>query len=349
MLLRRKRTTVDSALEQLVGMQAQAPNTPYVGLWTRLHAFRPEELADLITRRRAVRIALMRSTIHLVTSPDCLFLRPLVQPVLERGLTGRVGRELEGVDRRELAAFGRKLIEDHPRTASEVTSVLGERWPGRDPNALTNALRALVPLVQIPPRGIWGTGGRPVVTSMEHWLDRSPDPRPSMERMVSRYLQAFGPASVADIQTWSGLTRLREVTDGMRSQLRVLTDEHGNQLLDVQSAPLPSPDTPAPVRFLPEFDNMLLSHADRTRVLTHEHRRFVATRGGMVPGSLLIDGFFTGTWNVARKRTSAVLTVEPYGKRLPKQAVDETEQEALRLLGFVAPEHEHDVVIAAPR
>jgi hypothetical protein len=350
MLLRRKKRSVEDALEHLIGLQAQAPNPPYVGLWTRLQGFRPERLARRITDRSAVRIALMRSTIHLVTARDCVALRPLMQPVLERGLTGRVGRELEGIDRKELADIGRRLVEEEPRTGRELGAALLERWPGRDPGALTNAVRALVPLVQVPPRGVWGAGGRPVVTSMEAWLGRPARARQSVEELILRYLRAFGPATVADIQTWSGLTRLREVTDELGSQLRSIEDEAGNRLLDVPRAPLPDPDTPAPVRFLPEFDNVLLSHADRRRVLTDEHRRFVATRNGMVPGALLVDGFFAGTWKITRRgQASATLVVEPYGRPLTKEDAAEATEEGLRLLAFAAPDREHEVRLTPPR
>src|SRR5919199_3715554 len=160
LLLRRSTLPVPDAIEHLVGLQAQAPYAPYVGLWTRLEGFRPPDLADLLNDRRAVRIALMRSTIHLVTARDCLALRPLVQPVLERGLNGTYGRHLAGLDTAALAAAGRALVEERPRTFSELGALLRERWPDRDPAALANAVRALVPLVQVPPRGIWGAGGQ---------------------------------------------------------------------------------------------------------------------------------------------------------------------------------------------
>lgn len=350
MLLRRKRRAVEEALEHLVGLQAQAPNPPYVGLWTRLQGFRPELLAGLITDRRAVRIALMRSTIHLVTARDCVGLRPLMQPVLERGLMGDTARELDGLDRAELAELGRKLVEEQPRTGGELGESLVDRWPGRDASRLTYAVRALVPLVQVPPRGVWGESGRAIVTSMEAWLGPSVEADLSLEDVILRYLRAFGPATVADIQTWSGLTRLREVTDELGSKLRTFQDEAGNRLLDVPRGPLPDPDTPAPVRFLPEFDNVLLSHADRTRVLTEEHRRFVATRAGMVPGALLVEGFFAGTWKIARKgKAAATLVVEPYGRRLPRASTDEVVEEGLRLLEFVAPDRAYDVQVTAPR
>src|ERR687893_1722902 len=210
MLLRRWRLSAAEAIEQLVGMQAQAPSPPYVGLWTRLEDFHPGELARLITDRRAVRIALMRNTIHLVTARDCLKLRPLVQPIFDRALyanrTHRAG--IDGMDVEAVVAAGRALLEVRPRTAKELGELLQERWPNRDPSSLARAIRHLVPLVQVPPRGIWGKSGQATHTTAEAWLGRPLDPDSSLDEMVVRYLGAFGPATIRDVQTWSGMTRL---------------------------------------------------------------------------------------------------------------------------------------------
>src|SRR5919202_38429 len=257
MLLRRWKLSAAETIEHLVGMQAQAPNPPYVGLWTRLAGFHPNELARLITERHAVRIALMRNTVHLVSACDCLKLRPLLQPILDRGVyanrTHRAG--IEGVDIEALIAAGRALLEERPRTAKELGELLKERWPERDAASLARTIRHLVPLVQVPPRGVWGKSGQATHTTVEAWLGRPLDPDPSLEEMVVRYLGAFGPATVKDVQTWSGLTRLGEVTDRLRSHLRAFRDEQGKELFDLPDAPRPDPDTPAPPRFLPQFDN----------------------------------------------------------------------------------------------
>ncbi len=337
MLLRRRKLLAIEAIEHLVGMQAQAPNPPYVGLWTRLEGFHPDELARLITDRRAVRIALMRNTIHLVTARDCLRLRPLVQPVLDRGLyANRAHRGgIEGVDIEALVAAGRALLEERPRTAKELGRLLQEHWPDRDPASLARAIRYLVPLVQVPPRGVWGKSGPAAHTTAESWLGRPLDPDSSLDEMVVRYLGAFGPATVKDIQTWSGLTRLGEVTERLRPRLVTFRDEQCKELFDLPDAPRPDPDTPSPPRFLPEFDNLVLSHADRTRVISNDYRKVIASRNGMVPGTVLVDGFVRGTWKMERTRGKVTLVIEPF-EPLPKMDRDALAAEGERLICFLA-------------
>jgi hypothetical protein len=330
MLLRRGDLPALDVIERLVGLQAQAPYAPYVGLWTRLDSFQPEQLARLIETREAVRLVLMRSTIHLVTARDCLQLRPLLQVVQDRALNGNFRRQLDRVDLEELATAGRALVEEKPLTFTEIGRLLGERWPDRDEQALAMAVRARLALVQVPPRGIWGAGGLARHTTAESWLGRPLDAEPSVDRMVLRYLAAFGPATVKDVQTWSGLTRLREVTDRLQPQLRVFRDESGNQLYDLPDAPRPDPETPAPVRFLPEYDNLLLSHADRARVIADGYNERIFTRGGV-----LVDGFAGGAWKIARKGGTATLQIEPF-VRLSARDWTAVYEEGNRLLEFAA-------------
>jgi len=336
MLLRRQKLPAAEAIEHLVGMQAQVPDPPYVGLWTRLEGFHPNELARLILDRSAVRVALMRNTVHLVSARDCLALRPLLQPVIDRGLqANRAHRAgVEGVDIEALSAAGRTLLEERPRTAKKLGVLLQERWPEHDPASLARAIRHLVPLVQVPPRGIWGKSGPAAHTTAEAWLGRPLDQNPSLEEMVLRYLGAFGPATVKDVQTWSGLTRLGEVVDRLRPRLLSFRDEHGRDLFDLPGAPRPDPDTPAPPRFLPEFDNLILSHADRTRVIADDYRKVIGSRNGMVPATFLVDGFVRGTWKTERTRGKATLVIEPFEAQV-EQNRGVIAQEGERLIRFI--------------
>ena len=340
MLLRRRKRSVPQTIGHLVGMQAQVPLAPYVGLWSRLHRFGPDELASMIEDRSAVRGSLMRATLHLTTAQDYLALRPVVQSVLERSFAGSVFRkQLDGVDLDELRAAGRTLMEEEPRTRAELGPALVERWPGRDQDSLAYACTYLDPIVQVPPRGLWGATGPPRWTTIQAWTGRSLEP-PSPEAVVLRYLAAYGPSSTADVRAWSGLAGMKDVMERLRPELRTFRDERGRELFDVLDGPLPSPDTPAPIRFLPEFDNTTLSHADRSRVLPDEHRRRVfASRDWRL---VLVDGFARALWRTPRERGRVVLEIEPLERiRTVDRAavIDEGE----RLLGFLAGSSERDI------
>ncbi|MER7112507.1 winged helix DNA-binding domain-containing protein [Streptomyces sp. NPDC000229] len=335
LLIERSAMTASEAVEHLVGMQAQAPDPPYVGLWTRLAGFRIEDLSDLVRERAVVRIVLMRGTLHLVTARDCLRLRPVLRGPLERQLNGTFGRKLAGLDLAEVVALGRELVEKEPLTLGGLGAGLAEHLPDRDPFALANAVRNLEPLVQIPPRGLWGESGQAVHTTAEAWLGSPLDDDESPDETVVRYLAAFGPASVKDMQVWSGMTRLGAVVRRLGPRLRTFRDENGVQLYDLPDAPRPAPGTPVPVRYLPDFDNILLSHADRSRILTEEQRRLVFTRNGLIRPTFLVDGFVRGMWRVERGRDTATLVLEPFAPLAEKDR-SELVAEGMRLLAFAA-------------
>jgi len=381
-LLERTRATAAAEIAHLAGMQAQAPLAPYVGLWTRLHGFEPAELSALHHERRVVRMALMRSTIHLVTAEDAVAWRPLVEPVIVRATDGAFARHYHGLDRAALAAAARELTEQAPRTFAELGALLAERFPGRDPAALAQAARAHLPLVQIPPRGVWGAGGGRIAhTTADAWLGGGPGPNrdsdadgdgegpaprraPDPAAMLERYLAAFGPAGVMDAQAWSGLTRLREVFERLGRRLRVFTGQDGAQLYDLPDAPRPDPDTPAPARFLPEYDNLLFAHADRTRVNPAGRRIPLFPGNGAALGYFLLDGVWSGLWRVDRERdrpraraagtTAAAaaatarvtLTVQHFDPLAAAQR-EELTAEGLALLALLAPDAaSHDIRFA---
>lgn len=336
LLLKRVNMPAYNAIERLVGIQSQTPNSAYFALWTRLLNFSKEELATLINERRVVRIAMMRSTIHLVTDRHCLEYRPLLQPVLERSLKGNFGRFLKEIDINELVAVGRGMVEDQPRTLSDLGKMLNEYWTDRDPVALANSIRNLVPLVQIPPRGIWGESGKALHTSAEVWLRKTLSKDSSLEEIIMNYLNAFGPATVKDIQVWSGLTRLNEVIEKLRPRLCTFFDEQGNELFDLQDSPRPDSSTPAPPRFLAEFDNILLSYADRTRIIKEEYQKLVFTKNGIIRAAVLIDGFVQGIWKIEKKPDTATLNIKLF-EPISKEDYEALIEEGNNLLMFTAP------------
>lgn len=336
LLLRRSDRNVLAAVTHLVGLQAQTPNAPYFALWSRLTDFDPKLLTELINDRRVVRIALMRGTIHSVTDSDCVELRPHFSDVLARGLRGSFGKHLQGLNLKKVEAAARKLFEKRPLSFNELGRLLEKRWPNHDPGALANAVRALVPLVQIPPRGTWGEGGLATHVPAETWLGRPLSTLPALDRMIHRYLAAFGPATVRDVQSWSGITGLHPILESMRANLSTFIDEEENELFDLHDAPRPEPDTPAPPRFLPVFDNVLLAHADRRRILSEAHRKMLFGTAALLEGTILIDGFVGARWKIAQKRGRAVLTVEPFAPLRNRNRVAISE-EGTGLLSFALP------------
>ena len=348
MLLERTTLSAVDALERLVGMQAQVPIDPYVGLWTRLQDFCPEELADLITGRRAVRASLMRATIHLVTARDMRKLRPLMEPVIARMFwTGSpFGRAIKGVDVDALVALVRELIEERPHTRAELRPVLAEQWPDHDSDALS-AIGYLLPMIQVPPRGVWGKSGQATWTTAESWLGGPLDPNPSIDDLVMRYFAGYGPASIMDIQAWCGLTKLSEIVDRLRPRLRELRDESGRELFDLPEAARPDPDTPAQTRFLPEYDNALLGYKDRARMIGKRRRWPDSDILGNF-STFLVDGQVVGRWKLTRERATATLAIEPVVRLSKAEAADVTDEGA-RLVAFLAPDVDNrDVRLARP-
>jgi hypothetical protein len=324
-------------VEHLVGLQAQEILPPYVGLWSRLEEFDPNELGRLLTEREVVRLWLMRGTIHLVSVRDALAIKPLTQVVAERQHRGGAYRHrMGGADIEALVETARELLADEPLGGRELGRRLVERGFGQDPEAIGNAARTHLPLVQVTPRGVWGRTGRAQLATIQSWTGRELEREPSVDDLVLRYLRAFGPASVADVQNWSGLTRLKEVLERLRPNLVSFRDDKGRELFDVPDSLLPDPDTPAPVRFLGEYDNILLGHADRRRIIPEHFPWAAMLASGRFVSNMLLDGMLRATWWLERDgRARATLAIRPFGK-LTKREHDDVAAEAQRLVDFVA-------------
>jgi hypothetical protein len=338
-LLERAQVTAADAIEHLAGMQSQAPLAPYIGLWTRLRDFAPDELIALTEERQVVRLHLMRNTVHLVSARDCLDWRALFYPLHAADFSAHFRHGTQGVDRDALLSQAKRLLAERPRTRAELGKLLAERWPEADPSALAYAVTHHIALCQVPPRGIWGKNGPATWAPVESQLGARLRSVPA-DALVLRYLGAFGPASVADIQLWSGLTRLREVTE--RLPLRTFRGETGPVLYDLPDAPRPDADVPAPPRFLPAYDNLLLSHKDRTRLIAGRRTVPLPPGNGATDGTFLVDGLWQGTWQIRDEK----LHLRPFTK-LRAADRDALLTEAVRLCAFAAPQA-RDIILGEP-
>jgi hypothetical protein len=343
MLLERERVPAVEAVERLAGMQAQEPRPPYVGLWTRVEGFRREELHGALQDRQLVRATLMRATLHLVSARDYPAFRMALDDALASAMRG-VARRAEGLDLDAVLDVAREAFEEEPRNFKQIRALLADEFPDVYERALAYAVRLRLPLVMAPTDDRWGFPAVSNFALADGWLDGLEEPADATERLVRRYLAAFGPADAADLQTWSGLPRAKSVLGAMRDELAVLRDEDGRELFDLPDAPRPGADADPPPRFLPDFDNLLLSHADRTRVLATDHRPRVITKNLRVHPTILVDGVVAGTWRAERKRGTATLRVEPFGK-LTKKVRAALEREGDELLQFLEPDAETREVV----
>jgi hypothetical protein len=351
LLLERQPLPAANVIEHLAGMQSQAPRDPFIGLWSRIDGFRHEDLDQLMLDRQAVRIVAMRGTIHLLTRGDAALLRPMTQTTLERFVESNAtyARDIDGLDLDAVAATGRQFLEATPATARQLGAALVASWPGRNPASLSQVVRSFLPLVQVTPRGMWGQSQQPTLTTFEEWTGETMERYCDPGEGILRYLAAFGPATVADVQAWFGLPALRSHVERLRPQLVTYRDDRNRELVDVAGAPFPDPGTPAPVRFLPGFDNALLAHADRTRIVSDGHRRRMWKKNGLIDPSFLIDGYVAGTWKASEGKDGVHLDVMPLDTALPEGVHEEVLCEGQRLLSFLAPAAGHrEIVVHDP-
>ena len=388
-LLERTAGPAVGVVAHLVALQSQNPPSAYLALHARVAGFAHDDLADAMTDRRVGRLALLRDTVHLATADDVLTLWPVLVPLFRRNLAGHAtaGPALRGLDLDDLARAARDALADGPLTAAALGDRLAATWPDVDPRALAQGARGLLPLVQVTPRGVWGRSMATTWTTAETWFGRTPaaphagpltaaDPDDVLADLARRYLAAYGPATVADLQRWCGLTRLGAVVDRLRPELvevehvdpptsadgRASAGTRGRTrvLLDLPDAPRPPEDSPAPVRLLPDYDDVLLGHDDRSRIVPAAARPALASPNGVPPAAVLVDGVVAGIWALRRealprlagaprtRRERAHLTLtplRPWSRAERAAAVTEAEV----LARFVADDAaEHAVQVAVP-
>jgi hypothetical protein len=344
LLLARERVPVVEASERLGGLQAQEAKPPFAALWSRLDGFTRDDLGAALQARDAVRGTLMRGTLHVVSARDFCAFRSALQPVLAAGLRA-LGDRAEGLDLDAVLPVARKLLAAGPLTFSELRALLLEAFPAVHERALGFAVRMHLPLVMVPTDDPWSFRSPSRFTLADTWLGKGLVAKGSSEALVRRHLAAFGPATTADVQAWSGLKGLGKVIDGLRPELIAYRDVRGRELFDLPGAPRPSEDVDAPPRLLPEFDSLLLAHADRTRIVADEQRSSLVTKNLRVRATFLLDGTISGTWTIERSRKAATLVLAPF-VTLPKRA-DALREEAEGMLRFLEPDAAtFDVTIA---
>ncbi|MBI1278903.1 MAG: winged helix DNA-binding domain-containing protein [Anaerolineaceae bacterium] len=335
MLLERSTISPTAAIEQLVGMQAQLASAPYVGLWTRLKDFQRSDLASVIENRQVIKVTMMRATLHLVSAADYVRFRTALNPVLE-GAAESITKKRTPIDKDRVLKVAHDFIAEKPRTFAEISTMLSTEMPDSDVGAMRYTVRTHIPLVQVPVTTGWSYPGTPAFTLADDWLGKSISPEDHTRELVLRYLATFGPATIADVQTWSflKLADLKVIIESLRPELIVYRDEKKKELFDVKDAPLPDANRSVPIRFLPEFDNLLLSHKVRTRVVADEHRKKVYLPALRVAATILVDGFVGAVWKVEKAKGTATISIEPLVK-LTKSQREKIASEAENLVRFV--------------
>ncbi len=342
LLLERQRLDSKTAIEKLLALQSHIPNPPYIGLWTRLQNFEKSQLTALLETRQIARAPWIRSTLHLVTAEDHQRFQAVIQPALARGLRSFFGGRAKGLDIERLIKIAKPYLEAERPAIGALRDYLLQHEANQDKQALAYAVRSYLPLVQVPPSGIWGVGTRATYTTAESWL--GPAQPSDLPTLFRRYLAAFGPATVMDFQTWSGMTRLKSKLAPALKDLTVYHSETGALLYDLPGAPICAGDAAAPIRFLPEYDNILIAHKDRRRILPEERRKQVFVSAGRVLGTVLIDGFVGGIWKRQRQKKTATVQVSLFEAQ-PAPVLAAIEAEGLRLLQFIdedAPSYQVD-------
>jgi hypothetical protein len=346
LLLRREKTSAADAVARLCGMQAQEAKPPFLGLWSRVDGFAVDDLHAALHDHSVVRGMLLRATLHLATAADYTAFRPVIQPVLTAASAGALRDRAKGLDPDKVLPAAVSYLEEAPRTFTEIRAHLSGLFPAVNERALGYTVRTHVPMVMVPTEDRWAFPSDARFTLASSWLDEPLAADTEPDTLVRRYLAAFGPATAADVQTWSGLKGIAAVLK--RLDLVEFRSEAGKRLYDLPDAPRPDPETAVPARFLPEFDNLVLAHADRSRLVDDEFRGRLTTKNLRVRATFLVYGFVAGTWQYTVKRGAAAMQLSPF-RPLPASAASALGEEGEQLLRFAEPgASTYDVEVLAP-
>ena len=335
MLLAREKRPVLKAIEQLLGLQAQLPRPPFTGLWSRLQGFARADLAAAVNKRTVVRGTSMRGTIHLMTAADFLKFRACLQPSLDLGMRAILKERADSLDLPALLAVARAYF-GQPHTFEQARDHLVAKFPRGDERAMGYVARMGVPLVQVPSTDAWAYAAQAAFVSAETWLKKPVAACGALEPIVLRYLAAYGPATVKDAQAWTGLWNLEPAFASLGSKLVTVPGPFGKSLYDLPDAPRPDADTPAPVRFLPEWDSVIVTRADE-RIVAKADRPRVFLPGLRIAALVLVDGMAAASWKVSATSKKATLQIETF-KAWPAAVRREVAAEGEALLRFVEPD-----------
>jgi hypothetical protein len=335
MLLAREEVKPTVVVERLAGLQSQWAKPPFVGLWTRIAGFSRSDLAKATHDRKIVRATMMRMTIHTVSARDYVALRPALQPALTRGVMNIVGKRVEKVDLPKIVEEGRAFFAEGSRDFDGLRKMFAKKHPKLDARALAYYVRGQLPLVLVPEEEQpWCYPGNADFALADEFLEKEIPQEAPANVLVRRYLAAFGPATARDFQTWSYMSSSKETFDAMRDELVTFRDDKKRELFDLPKAPRPDEDTEAPVRLLPDYDNIKLSYLDRRRFIDVAHKPRIYLANGRVRSTFLVDGFVAGVYAIEREKKRAILTFEPFVK-VAKKVRDELAAEGESLVRFM--------------
>lgn len=333
----RRQASVPAAVRHLAGMQAQQAAPPFTGLWTRVENFQTESLRQAIFDKELVRATAMRATLHLLTAADYLEFHSALAPMLQQAFQSQLGKHASSIPMDLALTAARRAFSKDSLTFHELRDAMKEQFPDCNERVIGYGVKTHLELVTVPGDSPYAFQPNSPYTLAQKWLGKPPRKSDATTGLVERYLAAFGPATPADFQAWSGMRGAAAHFATLRAKLSVFQDENGRELFDLPDAPRPGEDTPVPVRFLPEFDNVVLAHKDRSRIIDDEYRSRIVSKNLLVAATFLVDGFVSGVWSVKATKSKAVLSITAFNK-LRAQDKKSLTEEGHNLLAFLHPD-----------